>query len=74
MLKSQTVAEKMAKTFRGPLFSAAPCRSNGALVFMMAIIIKTKEECDIVKIINIITRTTSVMYQRSGSGHEHQGG
>jgi len=25
MLKSQTVAEKMAKTFRGPLFSAAPC-------------------------------------------------
>jgi len=25
MLKSQTVAEKMAKKFRGPLFSAAPC-------------------------------------------------
>jgi len=28
MLKSQTVAEKTAKTFRGPLFSAAPCRYN----------------------------------------------
>jgi len=25
MLKSQTVAEKTAKTFKGPLFSAAPC-------------------------------------------------
>jgi len=28
MLKSQTVAEKTAKTFRGPLFSAAPCIST----------------------------------------------
>jgi len=26
MLKSQTVAEKTAKTFRGPLFSATSCR------------------------------------------------
>ena len=25
MLKSQTVAEKTAKKFKGPLFSAAPC-------------------------------------------------
>jgi len=31
ILKSQTVAEKTAKKFRGPLFSAAPCRSNMSL-------------------------------------------
>jgi len=29
VLKSQTVAEKTAKKFRDPLFSAAPCREIG---------------------------------------------
>jgi len=31
ILKSQTVAEKTAKKFWGPLFSAAPCRSRQRL-------------------------------------------
>jgi len=36
MLKLQTVAEKTAKKFRGPLFSAAPCMcSNSPHIFSL---------------------------------------